>query len=51
MGLVAARQSLFCRSQADRWTEIHIYAIREGKIREHWVELSMLELLKHMGAA
>jgi predicted ester cyclase len=32
-----------------RWSEIHIYRIREGKIAEHWVEMSMLELLKQMG--
>jgi predicted ester cyclase len=34
-----------------RWTEIHIYRLRDGKIIEHWVEMSMLELLKQMGAA
>jgi predicted ester cyclase len=34
-----------------RWTEIHIYRIRAGKIAEHWVEMSMLELLKQIGAA
>ena len=34
-----------------RWTEIHIYRIRDGKIAEHWVEMSMLELLKQIGAA
>lgn len=34
-----------------RWTEIHIYRIREGKIAEHWVEMSLLELLKQIGAA
>jgi predicted ester cyclase len=34
-----------------RWTEIHIYRIRDGKITEHWVETSMLELLKQIGAA
>ena len=33
-----------------RWTEIHIYRIRDGKIAEHWVEMSMLELLKQIGA-
>jgi len=33
-----------------RWTEIHIYRIREGKIAEHWVEAAMLELLKQIGA-
>ncbi len=34
-----------------RWTEIHIYRIHDGKIAEHWVEMSMLELLKQIGAA
>ena len=34
-----------------RWTEIHIYRLRDGKIAEHWVEMSMLELLKQIGAA
>lgn len=33
-----------------RWTEIHIYRIRDGKVAEHWVEMSMLELLKQIGA-
>ena len=33
-----------------RWTEIHIYRIRDGKIAEHWVEMSRLELLKQIGA-
>ena len=33
-----------------RWTEIHIYRIHDGKITEHWVEMSMLELLKQIGA-
>lgn len=33
-----------------RWTEIHIYRIRDGKIVEHWVEMAMLELLKQIGA-
>ena len=34
-----------------RWTEIHIYRIHDGRIAEHWVEMSMLELLKQIGAA
>jgi predicted ester cyclase len=38
-------------NQQVRWTEIHIYRLRDGKIIEHWVEMSMLELLKQMGAA
>jgi len=33
------------------WTEIPIYRIRDRKIAEHWVEMSMLELLKQIGAA
>ncbi len=37
-------------NQQIRWTEIHIYRIRDGKITEHWVEMSMLELLKQIGA-
>ena len=32
-----------------RWTEIHIYRIRDGKVVEHWVEMKMLELLKQIG--
>jgi predicted ester cyclase len=34
-----------------RWTEIHIYRICDEQIAEHWVEMSMLELLKQIGAA
>jgi predicted ester cyclase len=33
-----------------RWTEIHIYRFAGGKIAEHWVELSMLQLLQQIGA-
>ena len=33
-----------------RWTEIHIYRIRNGKIVEHWVEWAMMDLLKQIGA-
>lgn len=33
-----------------RWTEIHIYRLRDGKISEHWVEFSLLELLRQIGA-
>jgi predicted ester cyclase len=32
------------------WNEIHIYRLNDGKIAEHWVELSMLELLQQIGA-
>jgi predicted ester cyclase len=33
-----------------RWTEIHIYRIRDGKIAEHWVEWAALDLMKQIGA-
>jgi predicted ester cyclase len=33
-----------------QWSEIHIYRIRDGKIAEHWAEVSMLELLMQIGA-
>ncbi len=33
-----------------RWTEIHIYRIRNEKIAEHWVEFARLELLQQIGA-
>lgn len=33
-----------------RWTEIHIYRFAEGKIVEHWVEFSLLQLLQQIGA-
>ena len=33
-----------------RWTEIHIYRLRDGKIIEHWVEWAMMDLLKQIGA-
>ena len=32
------------------WTEIHIYRLHDGKIREHWVEMSTTELLQQIGA-
>lgn len=32
-----------------RWSEIHIYRLREGKIAEHWAEISMMELLQQTG--
>ena len=32
------------------WTEIHIYRLHDGKIREHWVEMAMMELLQQIGA-
>jgi len=34
------------------WSEIHIYRFNaEGRITEHWVELSMLELMLQIDAA
>ncbi|MBV8053448.1 MAG: ester cyclase [Acidobacteriaceae bacterium] len=33
-----------------RWTEIHIYRLENGRIREHWVEMAMMELLQQIGA-
>src|SRR5579864_5094735 len=32
------------------WTEIHIYHVQAGTIREHWVEMAMMELLQQIGA-
>src|SRR5262245_57696697 len=37
-------------NQRVRWTEIHIYRLREGKSVEHWVEWAMMDLLKQIGA-
>jgi predicted ester cyclase len=31
------------------WTEIHIYRIEGGKIKEHWAEISMMELFQQIG--
>jgi predicted ester cyclase len=33
-----------------QWSEIHIYRMRNGKIIEHWAEVSMLELMMQIGA-
>lgn len=33
-----------------RWTEIHIYRLRDGKIVKHWLEWAMMDLLKQIGA-
>ena len=30
------------------WTEIHVYRLQDGKIREHWVEMAMMELLRKL---
>jgi len=32
------------------WSEIHIYRLQEGKIKEHWAEISTMELLQQIGA-
>ena len=37
-------------NQGVHWTEIHIYRVQDGKIREHWVEMAMMELLQQIGA-
>jgi predicted ester cyclase len=31
------------------WTEIHVYCIKGGKIKEHWAEISTMELFQQMG--
>jgi predicted ester cyclase len=31
------------------WSEIHIYRLRDGRIAEHWAEVSMMELLQQVG--
>ena len=33
-----------------KWSEIHIYRLSNGKIAEHWPEISMMELLQQVGA-
>jgi len=32
-----------------RWSEIHIYRLKDGKIIEHWAEIAMMELLQQTG--
>jgi predicted ester cyclase len=32
-----------------KWSEIHIYRMRDGKIVEHWAEIAMMELLQQVG--
>jgi predicted ester cyclase len=32
-----------------RWSEIHIYRLKDGRIAEHWAEIAMLELLQQVG--
>jgi len=31
------------------WSEIHIYRLQGGKIKEHWAEIAMMELLQQVG--
>lgn len=33
-----------------QWWEIHIYRLNDGKIAEHWAEVSNMELLQQIGA-
>lgn len=33
-----------------KWSEMHIYRLKDGRIAEHWAEVSMLELLQQIGA-
>lgn len=33
-----------------QWSEIHIYRLKDGRIAEHWAEVSMMELLQQIGA-
>lgn len=31
------------------WSEIHIYRLQDRKVKEHWAEISNLELLQQIG--
>ena len=31
------------------WSEIHIYRLQQGKVQEHWTEMSTMELLQQIG--
>ena len=31
------------------WSEIHIYRLHDGKVQEHWAEMSTMELLQQIG--
>jgi len=32
-----------------KWSEIHIYRLRDGKVCEHWAEIAMMELFQQIG--
>jgi predicted ester cyclase len=32
-----------------KWSEIHIYRFKDGKVIEHWAEIAMMELLQQIG--
>jgi predicted ester cyclase/quinol monooxygenase YgiN len=32
-----------------QWSEIHIYRLKDGRIAEHWAEVSMMELFQQIG--
>jgi predicted ester cyclase len=32
-----------------KWSEIHIYRLKDGRIAEHWAEIAMMELLQQAG--
>jgi predicted ester cyclase len=32
-----------------KWSEIHIYQLRDEKVVEHWAEIAMMELLQQVG--
>lgn len=32
-----------------QWSEIHIYRLQDGTVREHWAEMAMMELLQQIG--
>lgn len=36
-------------NQRIAWSEMHIYRLQDGKIKEHWAEISMMELLQQIG--
>jgi len=31
------------------WSEIHIYRLQDGRVKEHWAEISTMELLQQIG--